>query len=566
MARFVEHSRFLQIVRVSLALLLSFGMLFNIEVASAKPYDRGEESIRGDVPANYALSTTSGEGVSAQVSPQAAKTKNESPSSPKSDDSKRGGGNSEPPSRSGDDSKGSGQEESESGEDKRGGSDSDDSKKDDRREDSQDDEPENPPRPVDQGADLHQDILSVTGYIPNSQSGEVSGDVYFEYKRHFGPSGFFRNNKLYRENETYRMYSAKNGWVDIIGEGVTLANLLVEFHGGSLDTIDEVEFISHDGALSKTIAWDVISSGGEGPLIAVNSYVIAADSSSDDEPELLENTRYRILFNDDAASVNADDLCNINEIVINPNFDPPDEPEQYDYSPFVVSLDYTPAPIGQEARLVCVFKDASGDVLTNKDLEDYELSYTWRESSDGGSSWHDYSQGTDKELAFIVDEDNQDHLFMVRVSVKPTDDSTGFKDVESSPVKVGGDSKQEGRGAPSNEGNPSIEDAPPAASGSFGETALTQRLSENGNGERAASNSQSQKADEEPVEEVAAQQNRNQQSEEKPLFKEVQVVRQKVDRDLLRDNPFAPIVIFLTLGSVVAGTLMTSLSFRRQLR
>ena len=132
---------------------------------------------------------------------------------------------------------------------------------------------------------------------------------------------YFNAIGAYRSNETRMMHSSSVGPIRVVAEGVTLQDLLRAAFIEDFSAIDSLRFVNRSGD-DVTVKWSDICSGKSAPLVAVKSRIYEGDEAIRLEDGSAEE-RFRIIFDDALdrthALVDADMLCDVREITVNPD-------------------------------------------------------------------------------------------------------------------------------------------------------------------------------------------------------------------------------------------------------
>lgn len=228
--------------------------------------------------------------------------------------------------------------------------------------------------------------------------------------------------------ETYTM-RARGDAVTITGEGFPLMQLLKDAFQGQETSLEDspvesVDFIDYRG-IPVTVDWPTIQNASA--MVAMKSRVHvdeqsggAAGSNSDgtqvgdgdssgaaapgdssgaaqsgDDEDLLDNTRFRILFNTGSDSIDADGLRYIKTIRLNMKAE--------DSNDFDAYVSYNPVPVGVEAVFVAV---PVNSISGSWDCQ-------WEQSTDEGRTWQQLSGETGQSLTLLTTEERLGNLYRV---------------------------------------------------------------------------------------------------------------------------------------------------------
>ncbi|MBO4351929.1 MAG: hypothetical protein J5818_00360 [Eggerthellaceae bacterium] len=222
---------------------------------------------------------------------------------------------------------------------------------------------------------------------------------------------------LGKSTETFTM-QGPDGPMAVKGEGVSLEVLLADAGITDLTQINSIEFVDYTGA-GTTVSWADISSGTQGPLVAVRSRVLSnangADGSSaasadPDDGELLDNTRFRLLFYG-PSSVDPNALRWIRHIHVNVDAGDGGGEE----SELAVHVDYVPVPRGKQAVLSAIPTQAIGSA---------RFGFSWETSADG-EDWTAIPDGEVQTLRLMTDDEHIGRWYRVVLNTDLTDPQTG---------------------------------------------------------------------------------------------------------------------------------------------
>lgn len=270
----------------------------------------------------------------------------------------------------------------------------------------------------DSGGDSHKEGVDRTYTLDNLRKLDASGTLAVS-------------------TETYTM-RAKGSPVTITGEGFPLLQLLQDAFQGQETSLDEapvesVDFIDYRG-IPVTVDWATLqsasamvalksrvhvdaqggdadpgqageggSSGAADPAEGDGSGAAApaeGDASSGaaqpaDDQDLLDNTRFRILFNTGSDSIDADGLRYIKTIRLNLKAE--------DSNDFDAYVSYNPVPVGVEAVFVAV---PVNSISGSWDCQ-------WEQSTDKGKTWQQLSGETGQSLTLLTTEERLGYLYRV---------------------------------------------------------------------------------------------------------------------------------------------------------
>lgn len=235
---------------------------------------------------------------------------------------------------------------------------------------------------------------------------------------------------LVMATETYTMRS-QGSPVTITGEGFPLMQLLQDAFQGQETSLEDspvesVDFIDYRG-IPVTVDWATIQNASA--MVAMKSRVhvdAAADGTADpnpddsqagdgdssgaavpgdssgaaqpgdgDDEDLLDNTRFRILFNTGSDSIDADGLRYIKTIRLNMKAE--------DSNDFDAYVSYNPVPVGVEAVFVAV---PVNSISGSWDCQ-------WEQSTDQGRTWQQLSGETGQSLTLLTTEERLGYLYRV---------------------------------------------------------------------------------------------------------------------------------------------------------
>ncbi|MBQ2680379.1 MAG: hypothetical protein IJF97_00430, partial [Eggerthellaceae bacterium] len=217
--------------------------------------------------------------------------------------------------------------------------------------------------------------------------------------------------------ETFTMQGS-DGLMTVKGEGVSLKLLLADAGITDLTQVNSIEFIDYTGA-STSVTWADISSGTQEPLVAVRSRVLtekeessdsAADTGGSDNAELLDNTRFRLLFYG-STSVDPDALRWIKQIRVNVAAGEDGSEE----SDLAVRVDYVPVPRGKQAVLSAIPSQAIGSA---------RFGFSWETSADG-ENWTPVPNGEVQTLRLMTDDAQIGRWYRVVLETDMIDPQTG---------------------------------------------------------------------------------------------------------------------------------------------
>ena len=217
--------------------------------------------------------------------------------------------------------------------------------------------------------------------------------------------------------ETFTM-QGPDGLMTVKGEGVSLKLLLADAGITDLTQVNSIDFIDYTGA-STTVTWADISSGTQEPLVAVRSRVLtekegssdsAANADDSDNAELLDNTRFRLLFYG-STSVDPDALRWIKHIRVNVAEGEGGSEE----SDLAVHVDYVPVPRGKQAVLSAIPSQAIGSA---------RFGFRWETSADN-ESWTPVPNGEVQTLRLMTDDAQIGRWYRVVLETDMLDPQTG---------------------------------------------------------------------------------------------------------------------------------------------
>lgn len=225
---------------------------------------------------------------------------------------------------------------------------------------------------------------------------------------------------LGKTTSTYTMQGA-SGPLTVLGEGVSLELLLADAGIADLTQIASLDFVDYRG-VSTTVTWADISSGTQDPLIAVRSRVLSNDEGSD-KADLLDNTRFRLLFYG-SASLDPDAFRWIKEIRVNVEASSEGGSESGDLA---VHVDYVPVPRGKQAVLSAIPNQAIGSA---------RFGFKWQTSADG-ENWTDVPDGAVQTLRLMTDDEHIGRQYRVVLETDMVNPDTGATfTATSKPVKI----------------------------------------------------------------------------------------------------------------------------------
>ncbi len=222
---------------------------------------------------------------------------------------------------------------------------------------------------------------------------------------------------LGRSIETFTMQGS-DGLMTVKGEGVSLKLLLADAGITDLTQVNSIDFIDYTGA-STSVTWADISSGTQEPLVAVRSRVLTekegssdgvADTGGSDNAELLDNTRFRLLFYG-STSVDPDALRWIRQIRVNVAAGEGGSEE----SDLAVRVDYVPVPRGKQAVLSAIPSQAIGSA---------RFGFSWETSADG-ENWTPVPNGEVQTLRLMTDDAQIGRWYRVVLETDMLDPQTG---------------------------------------------------------------------------------------------------------------------------------------------
>ena len=241
--------------------------------------------------------------------------------------------------------------------------------------------------------------------------------------------------------ETFTMQGS-DGLMTVRGEGVSLKLLLADAGITDLTQVKSIDFIDYTGA-STSVTWADISSGTQEPFVAVRSRVLTekegsnegttgvddpgnADDSGDadgsGDAELLDNTRFRLLFYG-SASIDPNALRWIKHIRVNVASDEGSSEE----SDLAVRVDYVPVPRGKQAVLSAIPSQAIGSA---------RFGFSWETSADG-ENWTPVPNGEVQTLRLMTDDSQIGRWYRVVLETDMLDPQTGESlEATSKPVQI----------------------------------------------------------------------------------------------------------------------------------
>ena len=234
------------------------------------------------------------------------------------------------------------------------------------------------------------------------------------------------------ETATFTMQGTA-GLVAVQGEGVSLELLLADAGITDLTQVSSIDFIDYRG-IATTVTWADITSGTQSPLLAVRSRVLVdgesstaqgdgGSSAASAEPELLDNTRFRLLFYG-SGSVDPDALRWIKQIRVNVEAG---DGGVEDESDLTVRVDYVAVPYGKQAVLSAIPSQAIGNA---------RFGFTWETSTDG-ETWETMPDGLVQTLRIMTDAEHIGRMYRVVLDTDLVDPETGeLRSATSAPVTI----------------------------------------------------------------------------------------------------------------------------------
>lgn len=235
--------------------------------------------------------------------------------------------------------------------------------------------------------------------------------------------------------ETFTMQGS-NGLMTVKGEGVSLKLLLADAGITDLTQVKSIDFIDYTGA-STSVTWADISSGTQEPFVAVRSRVLTekevssegaaeangpGNAEGQDDAELLDNTRFRLLFYG-STSVDPDALRWIKQIRVNVAAGEGGSEE----SDLAVRVDYVPVPRGKQAVLSAIPSQAIGSA---------RFGFSWETSADG-ENWTPVPNGEVQTLRLMTDDAQIGRWYRVVLETDMLDPQTGESlGATSKPVQI----------------------------------------------------------------------------------------------------------------------------------
>ena len=143
--------------------------------------------------------------------------------------------------------------------------------------------------------------------------------------------------------------------------------------------------------------------------------------------KLLDNTRFRILYQAEGSNIDPMKLRYINQIIVHMG-----EPEDSDLTDpeLDIHIDYVPVPYGKEAFLSAV---------PNNKVGASRFGYTWQISTDGGKQWDEYSSESVQTLRVSTTnppEGHVGHLFRVILETDLKNEDGSARGATSDPVTI----------------------------------------------------------------------------------------------------------------------------------
>lgn len=126
----------------------------------------------------------------------------------------------------------------------------------------------------------------------------------------------------------------------------------------------------------------------------------SGSASTPSEPELVDNTRFRLLFNSNASNVDANALRWINTIQVNMKTSQTDELQ--------VGVSYVPVPLGVEAEFVA---SPNHNINGSWDCQ-------WEKSTDGGATWQKIKNAIGQTLRVLTSHETVGTFYRVTIDNK----------------------------------------------------------------------------------------------------------------------------------------------------
>ncbi len=245
---------------------------------------------------------------------------------------------------------------------------------------------------------------------------------------------------------TYAMRDASDR-VTIKGAGLSLAGLLADAGITDIQQVNAIEFVNYRGdrvqldrsmlgndatiALrsrvltgdeaeqGKPASSDSASSTAAVPAEASGSAASASSSSADvsgETEELLDNTRFRLLFDNETPLASLESLCWINEINVMVNSGEGGHGE----SGLSVRVDYSPVSYGGTAILSAIPSQEIGGSR-------FGLTWQWAKTETAAENdWTDVSEnGALQTLRVLTDEEHVGRWYRVKLTTDMTNPETG---------------------------------------------------------------------------------------------------------------------------------------------
>ena len=150
--------------------------------------------------------------------------------------------------------------------------------------------------------------------------------------------------------------------------------------------------------------------------------------AADDGTKLFDNTRFRILFNQDSDGLlgDAGKLRWVNTIVVHMKGEPEEDESQPDEK-LGISIDYNPVLKGETAMLVA---------RASKTIGGLTFGYTWYRSTDEGKTWTEVGSEASQTLYVLHDDEHLGNWYYVKLNTDDKNDKGDDRWTKSDPVVI----------------------------------------------------------------------------------------------------------------------------------
>lgn len=224
-------------------------------------------------------------------------------------------------------------------------------------------------------------------------------------------------------------YSMRNsdGTLKIEGEGVDTLSLIENaFSEVGANTanapIDSVDFIDYRGIRTR-ITWTQLQ--GLSSQMAFASRVLVDDEADEEgdgaSDELVDNSRFRLLFDSSSSKPDADSLRWLNTIQLNM--------KTVDTDRLAVGVSYVPVPMGVEAEFIA---SPNHNINGRWDCQ-------WERSTDGGETWEVLDGAINQTLRVMTSSQTVGNLYRVTIDNSTSissGDATEHLTATSKPVEL----------------------------------------------------------------------------------------------------------------------------------